>query len=167
MRGIAAAAVSAHQRWRVLFQLARWLDRLMAALTVAVALVGAAGMLALEGSSPRNGQGFASCADALWWTAMLLTTIGSQSWPLTPESRILCVLLSLFSISVVGCLIAALATFFVGRGAVGKDDGTPRALDALRREALALRADLTRFPLPPGTLRPAADPMATASETSP
>lgn len=104
-------------------------------------------------------------AAAVW--PMLLTAIGFQHWPLTPQGRILCVLLPPFPFSVVGYPTAALATFLVGRDAAHKDDGTPRALDALRREVLALRADLTRFQLPPKIPRPAAGPMAIASETSP
>ena len=57
------------------------------ALTVVVNLAGAAGMYAFEHEMPR---GFASYGAALWWTAMLLTTMGTEYWPQTAEGRILC-----------------------------------------------------------------------------
>src|SRR5690242_11020690 len=37
---------------------------------------GAAGMLAFEGSPPKEGRGFDSYTNALRWTMLLLTTIG-------------------------------------------------------------------------------------------
>ena len=53
-------------------------------LTILVALLGAGGMLAFEPASEVEG-GFASYGEALWWTAMLLTTMGSEFWPRTAE----------------------------------------------------------------------------------
>jgi len=52
---------------------------------------------------------------ALWWTAMLMTTMGSAYWPQTGEGRILCVLLALYAFAVFGYVTATLATFFVSR----------------------------------------------------
>ena len=66
----------------------------VAGLTLLVTGLGAAGMLNFEPASEVHG-GFTSYADALWWTAMLLTSIGSQFWPVTTEGRVLAVLLSL------------------------------------------------------------------------
>ncbi len=54
------------------------------ALTCFVALLGAGGMLAFEPASEVEG-GFTSYADALWWTGMLLTSLGSEFWPRTLE----------------------------------------------------------------------------------
>ena len=62
-------------------------------MTVLVALLGAAGMLTFEPAGEVEG-GFTSYTDALWWTAMLLTTMGSEFWPRTPEGRLLCLLLA-------------------------------------------------------------------------
>src|SRR3546814_5556332 len=55
------------------------------ALTLIIVSVGAAGMYAFEG----GGKGFGSYGEALWWTAMLVTSIGSEFWPQTAEGRIL------------------------------------------------------------------------------
>ena len=50
----------------------------VAVLTLLVVGLGAAGMLSFEPAGQVQG-GFTSYGDALWWTAMLLTSIGSRS----------------------------------------------------------------------------------------
>ena len=52
--------------------------------TALVAMTGAAGMYRFELDAP-GGAGFPDYGTALWWTAMLLTTMGSDYWPRTPE----------------------------------------------------------------------------------
>jgi voltage-gated potassium channel len=112
-------------------------------LTVLVVLLGAGGMLAFEPANQVEG-GFRGYGDALWWTAMLLTSIGSQFWPQTLEGRVLCFLLSLYGLAVFGYITASFASFFVGRDAAsdkGELVGT-RDLADLRREIAKLRAVL-------------------------
>lgn len=93
------------------------------ALTIVVALLGAGGMLAFEPASEVEG-GFTSYADALWWTGMLLVTMGSDFWPGTLEGRILCFLLSLYGFTVFGYITAGFASFFIGRDAGAKQEGS-------------------------------------------
>jgi voltage-gated potassium channel len=88
--------------------------------TVLVALLGAAGMLAFEPASEVEG-GFKSYGDALWWTGMLLTTIGSAFWPQTVEGRLLCFMLSIYGMTVFGYITASLASFFIGQEAKAKE----------------------------------------------
>ena len=113
------------------------------ALTVLVTFTGAAGMYAFENAAPG---GLKSYADALWWTAMILTTMGSQYWPQTVEGRVLCVFLALYAFAVFGYVTATLATFFIGRDAA--DDQAELAgaeqLSALREEVMALREEIRR-----------------------
>jgi voltage-gated potassium channel len=112
-------------------------------LTVLVALLGAGGMLAFEPASQVDG-GFGSYADALWWTGMLLATMGSEFWPKTPEGRILCFLLAVYGFAVFGYITASFASFFVGRDAAS-DDGEvagTKEIIALRAEIAALRRDI-------------------------
>ncbi|HEY8611439.1 MAG TPA: ion transporter, partial [Roseomonas sp.] len=66
------------------------------ALTALVSLLGAAGMYAFE-RAPEVEGGFESFGDALWWTAMLMTTMGSEFWPRTAEGRVLCLLLATYA----------------------------------------------------------------------
>jgi voltage-gated potassium channel len=94
------------------------------ALTGLVTVAGAAGMWSLENAAQVAG-GFEDFGDALWWTAMLMTTIGSEYWPQTPEGRTLTVLLAVYAFSVFGYLTASLATFFIGREAASPASEVP------------------------------------------
>ncbi len=113
------------------------------ALTLIVTVAGAAGMYAFE-STPTGG--LASYGEALWWTSMIMTTMGSSYWPQTVEGRVLCVFLSLYAFGVFGYVTATLATFFVGRDAGTSDAGqnVVQALADLRAEVSALRSELRR-----------------------
>lgn len=90
--------------------------------------------------------GFETFASSVWWTAMLLTTLGSEHWPRTSEGRLLCLLLALYTFGVFGYLTASLATFFLGREAESEEGelAGARSVDALRREIAALRSTLER-----------------------
>lgn len=84
------------------------------ATTLLLAFVGAAAMRAFEGDvdDPR---GLRDYGTALWWTAMILTTMGSEYWPKTLEGRLLCVFLAVYAFALFGYVTAALATLFLGR----------------------------------------------------
>ncbi|HYC50570.1 MAG TPA: ion transporter [Gemmatimonadaceae bacterium] len=103
------------------------------ALTLIVLVAGAAGMFAFE----RDAGVLTNFSTALWWTAMILTTMGSDYWPQTGEGRILCVLLALYAFAVFGYVTAALASFFIGRDA---DAGTHDPCDP---RVAALQAGIT------------------------
>jgi voltage-gated potassium channel len=121
-------------------------------LTIIVALVGAAGMLAFEsGADVGTGPGIETYGDALWWTAMALTTMGSDYFPVTPEGRVLGFILALYAFAVFGYVTATLATFFVGRDAESAEgeivgsaglDAMSREIALLREEIRAVRDDL-------------------------
>ena len=83
-------------------------------LTLVVALTGAAGMYRFE-LDAQGGPGFPDYGTALWWTAMLLTTMGSDYWPKTAEGRLLCLLLAIYAFAVFGYVTAAIAAYFVDR----------------------------------------------------
>jgi voltage-gated potassium channel len=111
------------------------------ALTALVTFAGAAGMFAFE-SEVRGGLD--TYGEALWWTAMIMTTFGSQYWPETFEGRVLSILLALYAVAVFGYVTATLATYFIGRDAESADAelAGQRELVALRAEVAALRAEL-------------------------
>ena len=113
------------------------------ALTVLVTLVGAAGMYALE-NDPPNGVGLRDYPSALWWTAMIMTTMGTEYWPRTAEGRALCLALALYAFTVFGYVTASLASFFIGRDAEGADAPLAghEALEALRAEIAGLRGEI-------------------------
>lgn len=106
------------------------------ALTVLVVLGGAAGMYTFERQLP-DGGGINDYPSAIWWTAMIMTTLGSDYWPQTAEGRALCFMLALYAFAVFGYVTASLASFFIGRDA--EDEGTELAGSAA---ISALRADI-------------------------
>jgi len=110
------------------------------ALTVLVTFAGAAGMYAFEREGPAGFRGF---ADALWWTAMMMTTMGSAYWPETTAGRVLCIFLALYAFAVFGYVTALLASFFVGRDVAG--DARDGELARLKGEIRAVRVLLEQL----------------------
>lgn len=109
-------------------------------LTLLVLVSGAAGMYAFE-QGMAQGRGIDDYGTALWWTAMILATMGSEYWPQTPEGRLLCLLLAVYGFTVFGYVTATLASFFISRDAeqqhaVGGPRQTRRAVAASGRAPL-------------------------------
>ena len=128
----------------------------VAALTMLITVLGAAGMYAFEN---EGSGGLKTYGEALWWTAMIMTTMGSAYWPQSAEGRVLCVLLALYAFAVFGYVTATLATYFVGRDAESAEAeiAGAGAIAELRSEIAALRAateDLTRAVERDGVRRP-------------
>ena len=115
----------------------------VAVLTVLVVTLAAAGMLNFESAKEVRG-GFRDYWEALWWTGMLVTSIGSEFWPRTTEGRLLTFLVSLYGLAVLGYITATLASFFVGRDAQGQSGplAGSREVARLTREIRQLRRAL-------------------------
>jgi voltage-gated potassium channel len=112
--------------------------------TTIITFVGAAGIYAFEREYPLQGgqgNGISDYAAALWWTAMVMTTIGSDYFPKTAEGRVLCFLLSLYAVGVCGYVTATLATFFVSQDAKSEPTGEA-SIQSLQEEIAALRTDI-------------------------
>jgi voltage-gated potassium channel len=112
------------------------------ALSTLVTFGGAAGMYFFEKGVAANG--IADYASALWWTAMIMTTLGSSYWPQSGEGRVLCILLSFYAFAVWGYVTASLATYFVGKDADNDEAEIPgrKDIDMLRDELAGLRNDI-------------------------
>jgi voltage-gated potassium channel len=113
-------------------------------LTLIVMFTGAAGMYTFENQVP---DGLNSYSEALWWTAMLLISIGSEYWPQSAEGRVLCFILSLYGFAVFGYFTATLATFFIGRDAEDSEAelAGARQLEGLHQEISLLRKELQKL----------------------
>ena len=113
------------------------------ALSLLMTLTGAAGMYAFEPYAP-DGKGLPDYGTALWWTTMLMTTMGSAYWLQTAEGRVLCLVLALYACPIFGYVTATLATFFIGRDADHHEAELAGAcsIEALRAETAALRRDI-------------------------
>lgn len=112
----------------------------MVAATVLVVLLGSAAILAFE----RGAAGFEDYGDALWWTAMMVLSVGSETWPESPEGRSLGFFLALYGFSIVGYVAATLTSFFLDRDAQDEEAelAGSRDLHMLAREVRALRREL-------------------------
>jgi len=110
-------------------------------LTSLITLVGASGIYTFErGTNPD----LSSFGNALWFTAMMMTTMGSDYWPVTPEGRILSVMLGIYAFTVFGYVTAALASFFIGRD-VDSDNAEIsdiKSIKLLQSEIDALRSEV-------------------------
>lgn len=84
------------------------------ALTLLVMFSAAAGMMAFEREGP-NRDVFSTYSSSLWWTAMLMTSLGSEYWPKTGGGRALTLVIALYSFAVFGYITATLASFFIDR----------------------------------------------------
>jgi voltage-gated potassium channel len=113
----------------------------MLALSLAVLFSGAAGMYAFEN---EVAGGIASYGEALWWTAMILISLGSEYWPKTPEGRALCFILALYGFAVFGYFTALLASFFLDQDAASNSSDTAGAqqIEQLHLEVKQLRREL-------------------------
>lgn len=111
-------------------------------LTAIVTLIGAAAMYTFERDVPESS--LTDYGTALWWTAMIMTTLGADYFPKTPEGRVLCFGLALYAFAVFGYVTATLATFFVGRDAENPaaEVAGSKEIAALRSEIIALRKEV-------------------------
>lgn len=122
----------------------------VAGLTLLVVLAGATGAHYFDRGVA--GAPIQSLGDALWWSAALVTTINSEKHVVSPEARVIALLLRLFAVSVFGLVTAAIASYFVGRDAeargstgAGDESSTAAELASLRAELVALRQALDRL----------------------
>jgi voltage-gated potassium channel len=108
-------------------------------LTILICFVGAAAMFAFE--EPGAYQNY---ADALYWTAMLLTTIGSEYWPQSPEGKVIGFMLAVYSLGVLGYFTATLASFFIGQDATSNKGelANARQIKEMAAELKLLREEL-------------------------
>lgn len=112
------------------------------AITLVVTLAGAAGMLHFEGRTGVE-NGIDDFWSALWWTAMMMTTMGSEYWPRTGEGRVLCMFLAIYAFGVFGYFTGTIATYFIGRDHdTAGDTATLQALRDLQAEVARLRAEM-------------------------
>lgn len=116
------------------------------ALTGLVIVAGAAGMWSFENATETSG-GFNDFGDALWWTAMLMTTVGSDYSAQTAEGRALAFLLAVYALTVFGYLTASLASYFIGREAASPDSevASQPMLESIAARLEALEAETARL----------------------
>ncbi len=117
------------------------------AVTLIVMFGGAGLMFAFESARDVSG-GFKNYGESLWWTAMLMTTLGGAYVPQTVEGRVLNFILALYAFVSFGYITATLATFFVERDAENRsEDKEPleSRIDEVRTEITDMRKEIMQI----------------------
>ena len=99
----------------------------------------------------RPGSTVADYGDAVWWAFTTITTVGyGDQYPVTPEGRLVAVLLMLSGIGLLGVVTASVASWFVNRvaeAARAEEEAEDAALVAqvreLAEEVRQLRSELS------------------------
>ena len=91
-----------------------------------------------------QGTGIESYGSAVWFTAMLITSIGTDYAPRTGEGRVLCFIIALYGFVVFGYITATLASFFVEADARSKASAIPNTsdYDKIQSELAQIRSEL-------------------------
>jgi voltage-gated potassium channel len=118
------------------------------AISLVMFFVLSAGIYSYE--RPGGSGTMASFAEAMWTTAVIMTTLGPETWPQTWEARALGLVAAVFGFATFGYLTAALASFFVGREpeklkAEAPRSGEPVDEAELRESIRVLSSQLARL----------------------
>ena len=115
----------------------------LAIISAMVMLVGAALGFLIEAGAP--GSPIEDFGDALWWSAALVTTIGSELYPVTAAGRILGFVLMIYAIGIFTYFIGSVASVLVAldarpapktdKGGVELSDDEVEALRSILKKA--------------------------------
>jgi voltage-gated potassium channel len=126
--------------------LARRVFLYVLALTFMVVFSGAAGILAFEKDPAGYINGFGS---ALWWSAMMVTTMGSDYFPKSGEGRTLAFILAVYGFAIFGYVAATIASFLMSRVKTeAKKTPIENQIDELRAEISELKSLVTELTPP-------------------
>ncbi len=127
----------------------------LVALTLLVVAASSAGIHVFERDQPD--ATIRTVGDAVWWVACTVTTVNSEKYAVSPEGRVLAVLLRIYAVAIFGLITANIASYLVGKrqaeaaaaatavGALEAGDGLAALVEEVRRlreevRALAQRA---------------------------
>ena len=109
----------------------------VAALTGFVVLAGAVGARYFDRDT--EGATIRTLGDSLWWAAALVTTVNSEKYAVSPEARVVAILMRVYAVSVFGLVTASIASYLIGASTESSRSGD---VDALRTEIADLRREL-------------------------
>jgi voltage-gated potassium channel len=108
-------------------------------LTIIVVFLGAAGIYSFE---KEDGGFIDDYGTALWWSAMMITTMGSDFFPKSSEGRVLSFVLAIYGFAIFGYVTATVASFFVDRDAASPNASlaNDKKLNQIEKELKELKA---------------------------
>lgn len=115
----------------------------LVAATLLVGVLGTAGILVFERDQPD--ANILTAGDALWWASCMITTINNEKYAVSPEGRVLAVLLRVYAAAIFGLVTANIASYFVGRRREEAAEGTaaPWAVEpAIAEEVRQMREEM-------------------------
>ncbi len=105
--------------------------------TFFVILAGAAGIMSFESTESEY---FDQYGTALWWTCMMITTMGSDYFPKSAEGRLLALFLAIYGFAIFGYVTATVASFFIEQDKHANETGEiVIEIKNLKREILELK----------------------------
>lgn len=114
----------------------------LAIISAMVVLVGASVGYLIEADAPDTT--ITNFGDALWWSAALVTTVGSELYPVTAAGRILAFVLMLYAIGVFSYFIGAIASLLVDLDARREPEEGKEGVELSEREIESLRSILRK-----------------------
>jgi voltage-gated potassium channel len=112
----------------------------VALLGLAVVALGAIAVYAVESGQNRA---IGSVGDAIWWAIVTATTVGyGDVSPVTPEGRVIAVVLMLVGIGIIGVFTATIASFFVGQDQTSDQQGIEARLASIEKRLDEIAAEL-------------------------
>lgn len=110
-------------------------NTIVAAVLVSILLV-VFGSIAILSFETRPDSNIKGPEDALWWSAVTLTTVGyGDRYPVTTEGRVVAVFLMVAGVGLFGALSGFIASWFLSPGGQQQEDEIAK----LRQEVLAIR----------------------------
>jgi voltage-gated potassium channel len=128
---------------------------LSAAALVSILLMIFASVAILELEAGREGANIHTAADALWWAAATIATVGyGDVYPVTPEGRMVGAFLMTTGVACFGTFTAFVASWFLAPRRISSDElaQVRGQLDAVLSTLEGMRT--ARQPAAPGTLPP-------------
>ena len=125
---------------------------LSAAALVSILLIVFASIAVLELEAGREGANIHTAAEALWWAAATVSTVGyGDVYPVTPEGRIIAGFLMTTGVACFGTVTAVVASWFLAPQRVDADElaHIRGQLDRVLRSVEALRATQEAAPKGP------------------
>jgi len=127
-------------------------------LTLAMLVLVSASLLVLQFESRSPDANITTGGDALWWSAVTITTVGyGDRYPVTPAGRVTAMFIMFAGVGIIGALASILASLLVGGSPASEEEEAPvtapvptveQELVMVKNELVAMRQLLEKISTP-------------------